>query len=356
MARKDGKDRGLFQRKDRPDWWIRWTCPFGHAHQEKIGPKSQALQFYAQRKVAVKMQGFCLTQAREAQRTAQPVLFREVAQRYMDWAAAHRPRSLKFRRTAMTHLRAAFDPTPLAAITRTQVEAYLSQRRHEAGRPATVNRERAVLSHLFRLAQGWDVVESNPVVGSERFPEDNEKPRPLTHEEEARLCAAIATQHLPVITLALHTGLRLGELRAQRWSDVDLGQSALTVTRPKSTQHEVLPLNSTAFAVLAALPQDGPLLFATMPTNMSRTFVRAAHKAGIPDITFHCLRDTYISRLAPHCTTPVLMALARHRAYSTTRRYIQIEGVHLRQALEHLVPATEDATVTQTVTAPSPAA
>lgn len=71
-------------------------------------------------------------------------------------------------------------------------------------------------------------------------------------------------------------------------------------------------------------------------------------KAGLPgEITFHCLRDTYISRLAEHVTTPTLMALARHRDYRTTRRYVQVDGAHLRAAVERL---TGEATGTRTGT------
>ena len=66
MARKSGKDRGLFQRNGNDAWWIRWTCPYAHEHMEKIGSnKSLARQVYQQRRVAVKTEGFCLTQQRE---------------------------------------------------------------------------------------------------------------------------------------------------------------------------------------------------------------------------------------------------------------------------------------------------
>jgi integrase len=54
--------------------------------------------------------------------------------------------------------------------------------------------------------------------------------------------------------------------------------------------------------------------------------------------SFHCLRDTFISRLAPHVTTPTLMTLARHRDYRTTRRYVKADGAHLRAAVERLIP------------------
>ena len=123
-----------------------------------------------------------------------------------------------------------------------------------------------------------------------------------------------------MVTLALHTGLRLGELRAQRWADVDLPAGALSITRPKSRKPESLPLNKTARGVLAALERTDPLVFPTLPKKLSDLFIRYVRKAGLNDVTFHCLRDTFISRLAPRVTTPTLMALARHRNYRTTRR------------------------------------
>jgi integrase len=338
MAREGGKDRGLFQRTDSPEWWIRWTCPYGHDHREKIGPKSLARTVYQQRKVAVKTEKFCLTQEWERQRREQPALFRDVARRYLAWSKEQRPRSYNFRATALKHLVDTFGAKPLSEITRAQVEAYQSQRRHDGVRPGTINRERSVLSHLFTKAQAWGLMQSNPVMGTDRLPEGNERPRPLAQDEEARLLARLPAHYKPVVTLALHTGLRLGELRAQTWRDVDLATSTLRVTRPKSKKHEVIPLNSTAFAVLAALPQESLLLFPHLPSKLSDLFIRYARKAGLSDVTFHCLRDTYISRLAQYCTTPTLMALARHRDYRTTRRYVQVDGDHLRQVVEFLVP------------------
>ena len=222
MARAGGKDRGLFQRSGSSAWWIRWTCPYGHEHMEKIGPKSLAREMYQQRKIAVKTQDWCLTQAREAQRRAQPTLFRDLTRRYLTWSQEHRPRSYTFRVSALKHLMEAFGAQAIPTITRAQVEAYLLARGRTAGRPATVNRERSVLFHCFTKATEWGLLRDNPVRGTERLTEDNEHPRPLTAAEEIRLFAVLPEHYKPVVTLALHLGLRLGELRAQQWRDVDL--------------------------------------------------------------------------------------------------------------------------------------
>ena len=114
----------------------------------------------------------------------------------------------------------------------------------------------------------------------------------------------------------------------------------LSVTRPKSGRAETIPLNTTARTVLELIERTDPLVFPKLPKKLTDLFIRYALKAKLADVTFHCLRDTYISRLAPHVATPTLMALARHRDYHTTRRYVQVDGKYLRDAVECLNQAT----------------
>jgi integrase len=135
---------------------------------------------------------------------------------------------------------------------------------------------------------------------------------------------------------------------------VDLASGTLKVTRPKSKRHEVIPLNATAFALLAGLKQEGPLVFSDMPKSLSDTFVYYCRKAGLDDVSFHDLRDTFISRLAEHCNVPALMQLARHRNYQTTQRYLKLDDKHLRDIVEQIVPARQNDRLTGTRTGTTP--
>jgi integrase len=317
-------------------WWIRWWCNYGHRHEERIGPKHVAEEEVERRRVAVKTEDYCLTRARDQKRREKPTLFKDAATRYLAWAEEHRPRSVTFREKALQHLKAAFGEKALTHITRADVEAYQTRRRDAGAAAGTVNRERAVLSHLFSKANAWELVKGNPVTGSDRQKEADERPRPLTPDEEARLFAVLPAHYKPFVTLALHTGLRLGELRHQAWRDIDLPGATLRVTRPKTGKAESIPLNATARAVLASLERTAPVIFPTLPKKLTDLFIRYAGKAKLIGVTFHCLRDTFISRLAPHVSPPTLMALARHRDYRTTRRYVQVDGDHLRAAVERL--------------------
>lgn len=337
MAREGGKDRGLFQRKGSSTWWIRWTCNYGHEHREKGGSKSVARQLYEQRKTAVRISNFCLTEERQRQAHLAQTRFSDVMVRYLAWAAESRTRSLNYRTTASKHLLRAFGGKSLHEITRTDVERYIRDRGKAGAKPATINRERSVLGHLYKRAIDWGLTISNPVAGIEHLKEDNVMPRALTAEEEQQLFDALPKHFHPFTALALHTGMRLGELRAQLWSDIDLASGVLRVTRPKSGKTETIPLNATAFSILAGLPQNSDRVFPAIPTATSDSFKRYALRAGLDDVTFHTTRDTHISRLAPHVSVPVLMQLARHRNYSTTMRYLDFHDEALRSAVEKLV-------------------
>lgn len=348
MPRKGSVDRGLFQRDG--VWWVVWFCTYGHRHREKVGTaKSIARAYYEKRKLAVKVEGYCLTEAQAKAAREKPVLFQDAAKQYLTWATRERPRSVTFREKALKHLLAAFGSCPLKEMTGEQVDAYLHARRDAGAAPGTINRERTVLGHLFSKAIKKGSATENPVRLTEKQREPDGIPRPLTHDEERRLLSVLPAHYIPFTKLALHTGLRLGELRAQTWKDIDLALSVLTVTRPKSGKPESLPLNATAKALLASLERTSPLLFPAMPTRLTTLFTRYTKKVGLADVTFHCLRDTFISRLAvnPTVSAAKLMALARHRDFKTTRRYLKLEDADLRAAV-NLLDVNETATHTAT--------
>jgi len=348
MARANGKDRGMFQKNG--VWWIRWTCPYGHEHREKGGSRSLARQLYERRKTAARHEGFCLGEARQRLKREENSSFAKVSEQYLEWARENRPRSTSYRQVAMHRLNESFAARQLDSITTTDVEKHRVRRQAAGVKPSTINRERAVLSHMFAMAIKWRLVEYNPVTHTDALKEDNVNPRPLSEEEERRLFAVLPEHYKPIVTFALNTGLRLGELQAQRWADVDMEDGTLTVTQPKSGKRETIPLNTTAYAVLVEAGRTGELVFPSLPKGMSVTFARYVRKAGLgasaadalEGVTFHCLRDTFVSRLAVNANPATIMALARHRDFRTTQRYLRLDDHHLRQAVETLAEGKND--------------
>ncbi|WP_336649689.1 site-specific integrase [Kocuria rosea] len=109
--------------------------------------------------------------------------------------------------------------------------------------PAKARNARVVLAELFALAVRHDALPSNPVAGTRLPAVERTPPRALTVEELRRLRGNVrAWQEMPAVTgrprtpdlldvldVLAGTGLRIGELCALRWEDVQLDQERPTL-------------------------------------------------------------------------------------------------------------------------------
>ena len=116
-----------------------------------------------------------------------------------------------------------------------------------------------------------------------------------------------------MIIVALRTGLRLGELSALRWEDVDLVAGRVTVNQrlyrgkfgmPKSGRPREVPLSEDARAALKRHRHlRGPLVFCDMdgrpltPGVLRHALKRIARRAGLRHLGWHVLRHTFASHL-----------------------------------------------------------
>jgi len=182
-------------------------------------------------------------------------------------------------------------------------------------RPATVNRELAMLSKAFSLAASrkWQMASLNPCSTAHcgeplRLDEDNESERYLVDDEEARLPKA-ADRHLKgqlweIIVVALHTGLRESEILELQRVHVDLENKRITVIKPNSKNKvgRTIPiLSETVVEILrrrldrkvVGIRPGNDYVFSTRSgrrisaRNLQRPFERACLKAGIKDLVFH---------------------------------------------------------------------
>ena len=87
--------------------------------------------------------------------------------------------------------------------------------------PASVNRKLAALKSAFSLAVRNKKVDINPAKEVKLFKENNARIRFLTEEEETRLFSVLPKKYKPLVTVALHTGLRKTEQLLLKWTDVD---------------------------------------------------------------------------------------------------------------------------------------
>ena len=179
--------------------------------------------------------------------------FAELAQDALAYSKAHK-RSYDDDVIRMEKLLAAFRDRPANSITPYDLERHFVQAAEEAEwKPATVNRYRALVSLVYRLAIHNGKVKENPARLVKHRQENNARLRWLFEEEEVRLRAyleAACPQFIPELDLAPHTGMRLSEMYSLMWDAVNLRSRVLTIPRSKNGELRHIPLNSAAIVAL----------------------------------------------------------------------------------------------------------
>jgi len=207
--------------------------------------------------------------------------------------------------------------------------------------PGTVNRDLAVLKHMFNVAISWGHIAVNPVRDVKQIRQQEEPMRTLSREEEVRLVQAAAPHLRPIIVVALNTGMRRGELLGLQWDQVDLRNGAITVHHTKSGQIRHIPINALARHALEVYTERQGHVFrfkGNAVADLKHSFQNAVRRARIQRCRFHDLRHTFATRLVMGgVDLPTVKELLGHSSITTTMKYAHPTPSHRRAAVEVLV-------------------
>ena len=147
-------------------------------------------------------------------------------------------------------------PLNLENVTPMEIIDYRNAMLDWGKKPSTINRSLISISSLCQWAQQNDLILSNPAEGIRSVAEEPLAPRALERKEQLGLLRAVRrsgnVRDLAIITMLLHTGMRVGELCNLRVSDIRISTSSnmITVREGKGTKRRNIPLNSTVITVL----------------------------------------------------------------------------------------------------------
>ena len=204
--------------------------------------------------------------------------------------------------------------------------------------PASINRYISTLASFYKYARKLRVLPRShtpPTRGIEKVPEVIDPTKYFRPEEVERLLsvASIIDQRwkkLPaLILLGFHTGLRVGNLLAIHWRDVDLVKGKISVAITKNGQPHVAPLTPRCIEALAQLPRsdENDLVFRSYKTckafHYQNLWRRACDEAGFAGRTFHWLRHGCGSALAANGVSQAqIMSVMGHRTLIASARYM----------------------------------
>ena len=270
----------------------------------------------------------------------------------------------------------------LSSLRTDDVDRLIAELEAEAKAPGTVRNVVVPLRKMLADAVRQGLLLANPAARADLPPAQDfaGKEIPLEHTEALRQ-ALIALAPLDplrgerdlffvcLFDVALGTGLRLGELRALRWGDVDRVRRLIRVERAYSRQQlrrpktesavrsvPLFPSGDVAFRELAARAVErgryapDELVFGSkrgtplQPSNFrQRVWEPALRLAGLKDqgYRFHDLRHTCVSRLvAAGADVKLVQAVAGHaNPLITLKRYSHLLDARVTEAAERFDPA-----------------
>jgi integrase len=259
-------------------------------------------------------------------------------------------------------------------ITTREVADYLRALERAGAGPRKVNRHRQVVSAMYGYAMREDAhgFEHNPARGTSRRREPPPKVLDFYEPEEIEALARAAErgEHRDVSRLrydegetaaraaenrrdadlyriAAFTGLRLGELRALRWADVNLVDRRLVIHRAfsdgeegptKSWQARFIPIADLAAEAFARLGtrgefvSDDDYVFCNRlgrsidGSALRKRYQAAAAAAGLRVLHFHALRHGAGSMVARQADPRWVQGFLGHSSITTTERYLHTKA------------------------------
>ena len=236
-------------------------------------------------------------------------------------------------------------------ISRESIQAFLAGKLKEGLSWRTVKHLRTTLGTILGTSEFWGYVEDNPVRKT-RLPRRCLQPEKtiLTPQQLSSLLEQLCEPSRSLVWLLVLTGLRIGELLALRWQDVDLQAGHLRVSRTLYEGHfdeaktrssiRTVPLSAKGVEILASMrpaaPKPDALVFCSKKgtplcrRNFSnRQLDSVCEELKMPKIGWHSLRHSNAT-LLDAVGTPLgtVQSLLGHSSPEITR------GIYL-----HSLPA-----------------
>jgi integrase len=194
--------------------------------------------------------------------------------------------------------------------------------------PSTLKRQLSPIHNLFELARDeWGLpIRENPLDKLTLSTEQGRRERRLREGEFDRLIEAARSRKnpyvLPIIILAVETGMRRGEILAIQSEHFDAERRTLLIPQTKNGHSRTIPLSARAIEVLSGLPTGEARLFPLTANAFRLTWERVKSKAGIDDLHFHDLRHEAVSRFFEKgLAMPEVALISGHRDPRMLFRY-----------------------------------
>ena len=235
----------------------------------------------------------------------------------------------------------------LIHLTSKEVASYRDIRLQEVS-SSSLKRELTILSRVLTIAsREWGIsIPQNPVKVISLPKADKARTRRIEAGEKERLLQGANPELNRIISLALETGMRRGEILSIKKSHINFPKSVLFISSTKTDEPRSIPLSSQALTALRGqlrasqrmsgevIPLHELPLFTYSLRGLSGAFLRLCRRLNIDNLHFHDLRHEATSRLFEKGLNPVEVAtITGHKDTKMLMRYTHLRAEDLVERL-----------------------
>lgn len=302
------------------------------------------------------------------------IIFTETAQDWLEQVREKRKPStyVKYSLIYQSHIEKIFTGTVLAEMTDFFVKEKLPDTLSDSVRKSIY----CVLNQILKFASARYSLTIPPL--KKTASEMRGKPVKVLSKNEQKQMISILYHKMNLFKMAvlsvLFTGLRLGELCALKWTDIDFENKILTVNRtvqrlyskgcetktiltetaPKSEHsRREIPLSATVLELFITFRSDKEYIFGSdkpmEPRTMQYQFKKILKEAGLPNTNFHILRHTFstnciedgmdvksLSEMLGHSDVQITLNRYVHPSMESKRRYMESLSAFYGQIYGHV--------------------
>jgi len=239
----------------------------------------------------------------------------------------------RYRGLISMHISPSLGEKKITELGRKEIQEFLATQKKDGNlrngeklSATSTNMMLTLLNLAFEYACDMEYVEENPCVRVRRVKSESKKIEAFTREEQKAIEKTIEgseDRRLHGILLCLYSGLRIGELLALTWNDVDLERGVIKVTKtvyrerdengewrlfedlPKTkASNRVIPLPEYMVEVLRQDLASARSQYVVENKKGERMSIRSyqylfeklTERAGARKLNFHALRHTFATR------------------------------------------------------------
>ncbi len=274
------------------------------------------------------------------------------------------------------HIEPYFGEKKYSELTANDFSIYYKEKVEKDGlSPNSIIKHHQIIHAAYEYAISGELMDKNPAARAKKPRKIKREPDAYTLEDYRRLFAAAKeTKIFPEIVLAMVYGLRRSELLGLRWSCINWSRKTIDVSLSVTRVNNEWYLNESMktsgskrrlsmsepveqFLRNIKIKQDrnkeilgdfynhefddficvdsfGDLI---LPDYITHTFTKLVKKSGLPKLTFHGLRHSFISILMDAGYNPkAIQVLSGHDVMATTMSYAKAFDTIQNQMIEYI--------------------